>query len=203
MDGPYALWTPSALSAVLKTPNFTDGKDWISWRLGHPAARQTVFADLIDDEPEGVDWHSREETQRLLEMMTVHNREKVREAQLSGMKVVGTVYKRTRQDENGVRRQRAEIRFDDIAGCLRTPTGGSSRQSIMIVEGKSIRSRLLAPREAARLMGLPEEYRLPPNYNDAYHLAGDGVVVPVVRHLAEYLLEPLLRAQTRESVGAA
>ena len=29
-------------------------------------------------------------------------------------------------------------------------------------------------------------------YNDAYRLAGDGVAVPVVRHLAAQLLEPLL-----------
>ena len=30
-------------------------------------------------------------------------------------------------------------------------------------------------------MGLPEDYELPKNYNEAYHLAGDGVVVPVIR----------------------
>ena len=41
----------------------------------------------------------------------------------------------------------------------------------MIVEGKKVRSRLLSLREAARLMGLPEEYVLPNNYNEAYHLA--------------------------------
>ena len=106
--------------------------------------------------------------------------------------MVGCIYKRTRMDEKGNRAQRAEIRFDDVAGCLRTPVGGSSRQSIMIVEGGKVRSRLLSPREAARLMGLPESYKLPDNYNEAYHLAGDGVVVPVVRFLAAYVLEPLL-----------
>jgi DNA (cytosine-5)-methyltransferase 1 len=46
-------------------------------------------------------------------------------------------------------------------------------------------------------MGLPEDYRLPEKYNEAYHLTGDGVVVPVVRHLAEQLFEPLLRAAKR------
>ena len=64
----------------------------------------------------------------------------------------------------------------------------------MIVDGAAIRSRLLSPREAARLMGLPDSYKLPENYNEAYHLAGDGVVVPVVRFLAAHLLEPLLAA---------
>jgi DNA (cytosine-5)-methyltransferase 1 len=42
-------------------------------------------------------------------------------------------------------------------------------------------------------MGLPDEYVLPTNYNDAYRLMGDGVVVPVVEHLSRYLLEPLIK----------
>ena len=45
-------------------------------------------------------------------------------------------------------------------------------------------------------MGLPDDYQLPGNYNDAYGLMGDGVVVPVVRFLAEHILEPVLRAAT-------
>jgi DNA (cytosine-5)-methyltransferase 1 len=118
---------------------------------------------------------------------------KVAAAKKTGTKVVGTIYKRTRPNELGVRRQRAEVRFDEIAGCLRTPGGGSSRQTIIVIHGNKVRTRLLSPREAARLMGLSDEYILPNNYNDAYRLMGDGVVVPVVRHLSSYLLEPLLQ----------
>ena len=44
-------------------------------------------------------------------------------------------------------------------------------------------------------MGLPEDYVLPENYNEAYHLTGDGVVVPVVRFLAEQLIERILVPQ--------
>ena len=69
----------------------------------------------------------------------------------------------------------------------------------MIVEGDDIRSRLLSPREAARLMGLPDSYTLPENYNQAYHLSGDGVAVPVVRFLAAHILEPLLESGSQES----
>ena len=65
------------------------------------------------------------------------------------------------------------------------PTGGSSRQTVMIVDGDTVRSRRLSAREAARLMGLPDNYKLPSNYIEAYDLMGDGVVVPAVRHLAE------------------
>ncbi len=41
-------------------------------------------------------------------------------------------------------------------------------------------------------MGLNDEYVLPARYNDAYHVCGDGVCVPVVRHIAAHVLEPLL-----------
>ena len=115
--------------------------------------------------------------------------------------MVGGVYKRTRFDADGDKVQRAEIRFDDVAGCLRTPSGGSSRQSIMVVKGNKVRSRLLSPREAARLMGLPDEYALPSNYNDAYHLAGDGVAVPVVRFLAAHILEPIHAALAKQEAA--
>ena len=46
-------------------------------------------------------------------------------------------------------------------------------------------------------MGLPDDYRLPSNYNDAYGLMGDGVVVPVVRFLAEHILQPVLQASVQ------
>lgn len=186
------LWHPTNLvGAYEKLPEGLKTA-WVWWRLPAVPPRKTRFADIVKDEPQGVEWHSAAETRRLLGMMSPLNRKKVEQAKRMGRRMVGGVYKRTRLDEDGNRAQRAEIRFDDIAGCLRTPVGGSSRQSIMIVEGDEVRSRLLAPREAARLMGLPENYKLPENYNEAYHLVGDGVVVPVVRFLAARLLEPLL-----------
>lgn len=114
--------------------------------------------------------------------------------------MVGTIYKRTRK-EHGIKVQRAEIRFDNLAGCLRTPGGGSSRQVIMTVDGPTIRSRLMSSRETARLMGLPDSYKLPQRYNEAYHLTGDGVVVPVVRHLARTLIEPLLPDLTPPTIA--
>ena len=128
--------------------------------------------------------HAGGDASYLLSLMSDVNRGKVAAAQRSGRRVVGTVYRRTRPDEDGGKRQRAEVRFDDVAGCLRTPAGGSSRQTILVVEGETVRSRLLSPREAARLMGLRDDYRLPERYNDAYHVCGDGVCVPVVRYLA-------------------
>lgn len=73
--------------------------------------------------------------------------------------------------------QRAELRFDDVVGCLRTPVSGLSRQLILVVDGSKVRSRLISPRKTARRMGLPNPYKLPRNYKEAYPLTGDGVVV--------------------------
>jgi DNA (cytosine-5)-methyltransferase 1 len=167
---------------------------WVWWALPMPPNRRTTFADLIEDDPSGVKWHTVEETQYLLNMMSNINLKKVENAKKIGRRLVGGVYKRIRRDKVGSKAQRAEVRFDNVAGCLRTPVGGSSRQLILAVNGNNVRSRLLSPREAARLMGLSEKYELPEKYNEAYHVAGDGVAVPVVRFLAAHILEPLVDA---------
>lgn len=172
---------------------------WIWWRVPAATKRTARFADLVEETPTSVQWHTPEETAKLLAMMSPLNLKKVAVAKKTGKLLVGTIYKRTRFDENQIKVQRAEVRFDDIAGCLRTSTGGSSRQLILVMKGDTVRSRLLSSREAARLMGLPDTYRLPTNYNEAYHLMGDGVAVPVVRHLAATLLEPILAAKARAS----
>src|SRR5690606_7558865 len=87
-------------------------------------ARASAFADLVEDEPQGVAWHTDAQTRKLLGMMSPVNLAKVEAAKRSRCRKVGTIYKRTRADgPNGEKMQRAEIRFDDIAGCLRTPAG--------------------------------------------------------------------------------
>ncbi len=192
-DGPVELWHPRALVEGFNLLTPTASARWQWWNLPTPPTRDTNLASLIEEKPQGVKWHTKAETQNLLNMMTDLNLKKVEAAKQTNQKIVGTIYRRTRADADGVKRQRAEVRFDQIAGCLRTPGGGSSRQTIMVVEGKKIRSRLLSPREAALLMGLPDDYILPTRYNEAYKLAGDGVAVPVVSYLAESIFEPILK----------
>lgn len=189
---PIQLWHSRPLQTAYDALTASNKDNWIWWSLPKPPLRTMEFADLIEDNPENISWHTQEETSKLLMMMSKVNHAKVDKAKQSGRRMVGTIYKRTRQDKNGFRVQRAEVRFDNIAGCLRTPAGGSSRQIIMVVDGDCVRSRMISSRETARLMGLPDDYVLPENYNEAYHLTGDGVVVPVVRHLAEQIFAPLL-----------
>lgn len=200
---PSSTWHTRSLRVAYDRLSPKARESWVWWSIPIPPKRNTRFADLIEETPTSIDWHTPTETQRLLRMMSEINLEKVEAAKKTGRLMVGAIYKRTRLDEDDEKVQRAEIRFDDIAGCLRTPAGGSSRQLILVVRGEDVRSRLISTRETARLMGLSDEYRLPANYNEAYHLTGDGVVVAVVRHLAEHLLEPLLKITTKSTLFAA
>lgn len=184
---------PKAMKQAVERLAEVDQEKWIWWKIRSPTESiRSLDALLLTDCPD-LKWHSPQETARIIAMMSDVNLAKLDRMSAAGKPCVGTIYKRTRV-ESGVRVQRAEVRDDGIAGCLRTPGGGSSRQSVIFVEGSRIRTRLLSSREAARLMGLPDSYMLPCRYNDAYRLAGDGVAVPVVRHLAKEVIEPVIDA---------
>lgn len=195
---PAAAWHPPAMARAIDRLAEVDQDRWLWLAPPQPIKRSTTLAALIEDNPSDVAWHSSAETTRLIGMMGESSRKKLAAMKARCARTVGTIYKRTRPDPLGNRVQRAELRNDQIAGCLRTPGGGSSRQILVVVEGQSVRTRLLSARETARLMGLPDSYKLPERYNDAYHVAGDGLVVPVVRYLAETVLEPILEVNARD-----
>lgn len=199
---PIAPFHTAALQRAFERVSKTAQKKMVWWNIPAPARRNTTFADFIEENPTSVSWHTDAERDLLIGKMSPVNKAKLEAAKRAGRRMVGCVYKRTRLDERGAKVQRAEVRFDDVAGCLRTPAGGSSRQVIVVVDGKKVRSRLISARETARLMGLEESYKLPKNYNEAYHLTGDGVAVHVVRHLAEQLFEPLLGVEDAAQAAA-
>ncbi len=182
--------TPALRAVVARMPEGLR-KRFVWWRLDAPPKRNARLAELID-ERDGA-WDAPEKTQKLLEQMSPLQRARVDALRESGERAVGAVFRRIRI-EHGARVQRAEARFDGLAGCLRTPAGGSSRQILLFVENGHVRSRLLSPREAARLMGAPDHYPLPDSQTAALHLLGDGVCVPVVRWLSNHLLAPLAGA---------
>jgi DNA (cytosine-5)-methyltransferase 1 len=170
-------------------------RSWLWWRLPAPARRNAILDDVLEPDA-AVGWLAPERTRRLIALMSPLHRRRLADAMADGARRVGTVFRRMRT-EHGRKVQRAEVRFDGLAGCLRTPAGGSSRQIVLVLEQGEARARLITPREAARLMGLPDDYRLPAAATAALHLAGDGVVASVVRHLAAELLEPLLEPPSR------
>ncbi|MCB2256862.1 DNA cytosine methyltransferase [Escherichia albertii] len=191
---PLAQWHSSSLLRACDALAEEVCDDWIWWSPGDtPDARMKELADLIDYEDKNALWHSADETRRLISMMAPANLARLKKAQESGETTIGSLYLRMRK-EKGVNRQRAEITFSTVLGCLRTPKGGASRPRIIAVNGNQVKTRLLSVKEAAALMGLPDDFILPAAYQSAFKVIGDGLAVPSVRFLAERILEPLATA---------
>jgi DNA (cytosine-5)-methyltransferase 1 len=170
-------------------------QDWVWWRLPPPIGRTLNFQDICE---RFGGWDETAKTTELCAMLSPLNQKKLGKAKELKSFFAGTAYRRTRPDENGKKVQRLEVRFDGLAGCLRTPNGGSSRQTVIVVEKGAVRSRLLTPRECARLMGAPDDYKLVGSYNDCYRAMGDAVAVPVTRWLTSNLLKPLLESTVHQ-----
>ncbi|MDI1281460.1 DNA cytosine methyltransferase [Brevundimonas sp.] len=163
---------------------------WVWWALAAPARRNVDLSAVLEPD-DRVDWFDAERTTALLALCAPLHRIQLERALASGGRQVGAGYRRVRT-EAGRKVQRLELRFDGLAGCLRTPAGGSSRQYVVVCDAGRIRARRLTGREAARLMGVDEAYALPAGEGAALKLMGDAVAVPVVRALADGLLRPAL-----------
>jgi len=193
-------------AGLVRTSFLVNDMGWVWWSLPCPAERPPAFGDLCERDA-ACDPPSK--TLELRAMLSPLNKKKLDAAIELKTFFAGTAYRRTRPDHEGKKVQRLEIRFDGVAGCLRTPNGGSSRQTVMLVERGAVRSRLMTVRECARLMGAPDAYKLQGSYNDGYRAMGDAVAVPVTRWLTRHLLAPLAarcrsaRAQGQPSKNAA
>ena len=178
---------------------------WCWWTLPEPALRASSVADLLLDD-RAADWFNQERTGRVLALLSPKHRERLADLCADGRRRVAMGYVRVRRDGEQ-RRQCLELRIDGLAGCLRTPAGGSSRQYVLVCEAGEVRLRYLTAREAARLMGVSDRYVLPTSEAAGLKLMGDGVAVPVVRALAEGLLAPVLRRERfgkpREAAGSS
>ncbi|MDR1062128.1 MAG: DNA cytosine methyltransferase [Clostridiales bacterium] len=149
--------------------------EWVWWRTEKPLKRRANLTDIIDFtlpyDKDGV-----------LRLIPSNHQAKL---ELTENAVV-TGYRRTRGGK-----QRLELRFDGVAGCLRTPEGGSSKQFVIVKQNGELRARLLSPREAARLMGAPDSFALPDACNDGYKAMGDAVVLPVATFIGKSFLMKL------------
>ncbi len=187
---------------VSATPSFYQSQcrpallaDFILW---HPEIRwslrslpvipgtMTSLRDILEDLPaDSPHWWSKERAEYLLNQMSEKHRtiadKMISESEMS----CGTVFRRIRHG-----RSMAELRTDGLAGCLRTPRGGSGRQILFIAGKGRYAARLLTPRECARLMGAPD-YAITVPLNQALFGFGDAVCVPVIRWISENYLNPV------------
>ena len=64
---------------------------------------------------------------------------------------------------------------------------------ILVSRGEGHNPRRLTPRECARLMGYPEDYRIPGSDTQDYKQFGNSVVVPVMTEVARVMHPHLVR----------
>ncbi|WP_309716874.1 DNA (cytosine-5-)-methyltransferase [Armatimonas sp.] len=162
---------------------------WCITPLPSPPSRTISLAEVLEELPdEHSDWWSKERADYLLNQMSDRHRSQAEEMRQAQSWSYGTVFRRMRQGKS-----MAELRTDGIAGCLRTPKGGSARQILVRLGYGRYDVRLLTGRECARLMGTPDSFLLEVPLNQALFAFGDAVCVPVVTWLSENYLIPLYR----------
>jgi len=155
--------------------------------------RDIQLVDVID---EHAVWWPRDRTDYLYSQMFDRHKDIVERMMENNYWSYGTVFRRMRI-RDGSKQSTAELRTDGIAGCLRTPKGGSARQIILRAGYGKYDARLLNARECARLMGA-DDYNLPEgiSLNSALFGFGDAVCVPVIEWISTYCLDPILERQT-------
>ena len=163
--------------------------DWYFQRLPNLPIRTIAFKDIVDTNEK---WWEEERTENLYNQL--HERQKVILEKLMQESKYSYLpgFRRMRVRE-GKKQPTIELRNDGIAGCLRTPKGGSARQIIVRVGKGTLNARLINGVEAARLMGA-QNFKIHPDLslNQTLFGFGDAVCVSVLEWLGINYFNPLL-----------
>jgi DNA (cytosine-5)-methyltransferase 1 len=177
---------PAALRRAIQ--HAAAAAEWLHFDLGSPSPRGIELAQVIDLDDAQEWWDDAQRDRHVAMMSEAHRTALEQIARTGGPSFVATVFRRVRREG-----QRAEVRFDGLAGCLRTPRGGSGRQIVVAVVQGRIKMRWMSPREYARLQGVPD---FPLNRPTSQLLFGfaDAVCVPAVAWIDQNVLTPLYEA---------
>jgi DNA (cytosine-5)-methyltransferase 1 len=181
----------SLLSEQLRKSIFLNmDLSWFYNELPEPPPRKTSGLSEVVESLSDLDnrWWTEEEVKRHLDMMKDMHRKRVEQLRASQQFSYRTFFRRRREGK-----QRAEVRDDDLSGCLRTAVGGSGKQFLIRAGHGQVKMRAMTPREYARLQGVPDEYPITVNSVQALTGFGDAVCVPVVSWIAKYALNPLVK----------
>lgn len=159
----------------------------IAWDLSDvpPLPRPTArLADIVEDLPDNdPHWWSKDRVDYFMNQLSPRHEAEARRM-IDGKAVsYATAFRRVRHGKS-----MAELRTDGIAGCLRTPRGGSGRQILFKAGGGRHQVRLLTARECARLQGVPDDYPIRTPLNQALFGFGDAVCVPAVEWVVKYCI---------------
>lgn len=172
--------------------NFIQAHPLIRWNIAElpsPPVRQnsleSILEDPSDDDPA---WWNRKRTEYFMGQLSARHAALASEMIAGGAVRFATAFRRVRKG-----RSMAELRTDGVAGCLRTPRGGSGRQILFKAGRGRYQVRLLTARECARLQGVPDSFKINVRLNQALFGFGDAVCVPAVEWIAENYLLPYLQ----------
>lgn len=169
---------------------------WNFRPLPPPPIRTRTLADIIEKVPDSDPiWWNADRTQYLLSQLSPKHASSLETLKTKRSWSYSTAFRRVRHGKS-----MAELRTDNIAGCLRTPKGGSARQILLQAGHGVVKVRLLTPRECARLMGA-DDYKIETSLNHALFGFGDAVCVPVVEWLSRNYLNPLAEEWSRDVKG--
>ncbi|MYE90705.1 DNA (cytosine-5-)-methyltransferase [Candidatus Poribacteria bacterium] len=170
---------------------------WHSYSVSMPTGEPGGLAEVVEGLP-GTDsrWWDSGRVRKFKDSLSAVQRQRVKSMVDQQRISWRTAYRRTRQG-----RPVWEVRSDDIAGCLRTARGGSSKQALVEAGSGDLRVRWLTPREYARLQGADDVKLDAVTPNQALYGLGDAVCVPVVEWIAAAYLSPVL-SQVPRRVGA-
>lgn len=206
-----AAWRLFAPTRLRPTPivEFVTSHPQIRWSLRDlpepPMESRDRLADILEDLPDDApQWWSEKRATYLYDQMSKRHRATADQWIEQAAWSYGTVFRRVRRQDDGAKRSMAELRCDGLAGCLRTPKGGSARQILFKAGFGRYAVRLLTAMECARLMGA-DEFRIEASLNQALFGFGDAVCATAVAWIAQYYLNPLIESASAPaaSTGAS
>ena len=185
---------PAKLVDLMRSIELPTG--WSAFDMPVPkTARPDIseFIDLDDDQ----DWWDAKALTKHHDMMNLRHRQLIDDILATGKSFVGTIFRRKRLNKTW-----AEVRFDGMAGCLRTPKGGSAKQIVIVADKGKMRMRWMSAREYSRLQGAGD-FPLATNTIQNLFGFGDAVCVPVIRWIDEHILTPIFEAESTSQRNAS
>lgn len=162
---------------------------WDIRKLPSLPAPSRSLADIVEELPaDDPRWWNTTRSEYFFNQLSERHLADAKRLMAGSVDSYATAFRRVRYG-----RSMAELRTDGIAGCLRTPRGGSGRQILFKAGRGAYQVRLLTARECARLQGVPDDYAITVPLNQALFGFGDAVCVPAIEWIAKHYLTPVAK----------
>lgn len=184
---PFAMETDARPEALFEFINTHQNIMWDIRELPTLPKPRKRLKDIVEDLPDNdPHWWDADRAAYFMKQLSMKHEVQAK-LMISGDGVsYATAFRRVRKG-----RSMAELRTDGIAGCLRTPRGGSGRQILFKAGHGKYQVRLLTARECARLQGVDESYVIDVPLNKALFGFGDAICVPAVEWIVKHYLTPV------------